>query len=153
MTFDFMDYVDFMNFMDYHLVSCFKGDNMKKKSPVKTDSREHCAQCAIIYEPKMHPVRNSRSFIALTPDNPRKPSTILVIPKSHLYKYADLAKDKKLSDDVAEFLGLLQLHCRENLGAKEFRVAWIDGFHTIKVAQPFLHTNRHLHASISIIYP
>lgn len=123
----------------------------------KKDVREGCAQCNALYSlenPRMDSLRNSRNFIALTKDNPKKPSLIMIVPKSHKRKVADIMNDKTFADEAQNFVAEVLDYCEGKLkcGWKSFRVVWKDGKETITVSQTYTHLKTHAHAEILINY-
>lgn len=123
----------------------------------KKDVREGCAQCNTLYgleNPRMNSLRNSRNYIALTKDNPRKPSLIMIVPRAHKRKVSDIMNNKTSADEAQNFVAQVLSHCENRLkcGWKAFQVIWKDGRESITVSQTYTHLKTHAHAEIHIIY-
>jgi len=126
---------------------------MKKKD----DPRMHCSHCNALYgleNPRMNSLRNSKNFIALTKDDSKKPSLIVIIPRAHKRKVSDIMSNKKSAEEAQNFVGEVLGYCENKLkcGWKSFQVIWKDGREAITIAQPYTHLKTHAHAEILITY-
>lgn len=123
----------------------------------KKDEREDCTQCATLYgleNPRMHSLRNSRNFIALTKDNPKKPSLIMIVPRVHKRKVSEIMSNSKAADEAQEFVADVLEYCEDKLKCewKSCQIAWKDGREAITITQPYIHLKTHAHAEILITY-
>lgn len=123
----------------------------------KKDPRTTCTNCESLYgmeRPGMQAIRNSRNFIALTKDNPNRPSLIMIVPKVHKEKVMDIKRI--LADEaqnfIAEVLEYLENKFKGKVKVKAFQVMWKDGAPAINFTQSFAHLKTHAHAEILITY-
>ncbi len=106
------------------------------------DQRKDCKQCLMVYgmeEPKMTAIRDSKHFIALTADDPRKPSTILIVPKIHLNTLDEL-REKDLRFEGAALVLEVLSKCRKNCGMQGSQEHWRKG------------PKMHLHIELTLTY-
>ena len=123
----------------------------------KKDVRENCPQCAVLYgaeNPKTTAVRNCRNFIAVTKDDPKKPSLIMIVPKTHKRKVSDIMDDQKLAEEAQNFVGEVigYFESRKKSRWAALQILWKDGREVITVSQTYTHLKTHAHAEIHIIY-
>lgn len=123
----------------------------------KKDEREDCTQCAALYgleNPRTQSVRNCRNFIALTKDDPKKPSLIMIVPKIHKRKVSDIMNDQKAADEVQNFIGEILAYYQKRMRCRwaSLQVIWKDGRESITVSQTYSHLKTHAHAEILITY-